>query len=549
MRRIWLHLSLSIMTFAFLLCFVLTLLPALQNALLLIPAMVLLAIILVILHGYILVVTPRKTDNRRLSPQVMAVEKPIMLIVGPYAAKWFRQQGNADGSRFNHQLIWLLIPDAKMLALRLEKIRQDSPKARTLVFFPLLPDLEESATQIKINISHWQQQFTGVLAQHCLPTVLAVYAQLSNVNGDEQQVTEKWLNNIAIDTQRSFSPEEAIRQLGTKIDNVHSTSPQDTRRAVMSKQLLVWLTESGITQCLSSSIFPTSLRLSQLMLCDCSRGFHRHGAWSSWLAKHYALLPALSTHRPELPLPEIKLKPQPSQKLGQPARRERANTFFWSQGLVTLVLAASLVMTTVSIHHQQQDFYTKMQSSLSQLDNLSAVKLQRRITQLKALYTSWIPCMNTPKIRTWGLSSCAVFLNALNQRIAILATLPSYSTQHWRNNLFNSGSSTLLPQAIPQLEAIADLIRTHPHQKVVITGHADNIGSKHINDVIAAKRAEAVAQWLTQQGFDASLLITQTEGADEPIAPNDNAQGRQENRRVDIIILPSDKIMKEFTTL
>lgn len=152
-------------------------------------------------------------------------------------------------------------------------------------------------------------------------------------------------------------------------------------------------------------------------------------------------------------------------------------------------------------------------------------------------------------MRTWGLSSCAGFLAAINQRTAILTTLPSYSTQQWRDPLFNSGSSTLLPQAIPQLEAIAELIRTHPQRKVVITGHADNIGSKRINDVIAARRAKAVAQWLTQHGIDPSLLITQTAGAEEPIAPNDNAQGRQENRRVDVIILPSAEITKEFTTL
>ncbi|WP_241579883.1 OmpA family protein [Rosenbergiella nectarea] len=549
MRRIWLRFSLFIITSAFLLCFVLTLLPALQKEWLLMPVMVSLAIILVILHGYSILAISRNTVNRSLLPRFVAAEKPVMLIVGPYAAKWFRQYGNGDDSRFNHQLVWLLVNDAKTLELRLERMRQVSPKARAIVFFPLLPDVEDSAAQIKTKISQWEQQLTSVLSHYSLPAVLAVYARLSSVSGESQQVTQRWLSDIAIDTQLAFSPEEAICQLSARIDSTPTSTPQDVQRAVISKQLLVWLTESGITQGLARVFSPDSLRLNQLMLCDCSGGFHRHGAWSSWLAKRYALLPAVSTRTAEPSLPVIKLKPQPGHKPERSAVREKANFLLWSQLLVTIILAASLLITTASIRQQQQQFRLNIQRVLNPLDDLSAVKLQARITHLQALYTDWLPCTEIPEMRTWGLSSCAGFLAAINQRMAILTTLPSYSTQQWRDPLFNSGSSTLLPQAIPQLEAIAALIRTHPQRKVVITGHADNIGSKRINDVIAARRAEAVAQWLAQHGIDPSLLITQTAGAEEPIAPNDNAQGRQENRRVDVIILPSAEIAKEFTTL
>ena len=513
------------------------------------PVMVLLALILVILHGYSILAIPRNTVNRPLLPRCVAVEKTVMLIVGPYATKWFRQYGNGDESRINHQLVWLLVNDAKTLELRLERIRQVSPKARVLVFFPLLPDVEDSAVQIKTKISLWEQQFTSVLAHHSLPAVLALYARLSSVSGESQQVTERWLSDIAIDTKLAFSPEEAICQLIARINSAPTSSPQDVQRAVISKQLLVWLTESGVTECLARTFSPASLRLNQLMLCDCSGGFHRHGAWSSWLVKRYALLPAVSTHTVEPSLPMIKLEPQPSHKPERPARLEKTNVLLWSQLLVTMILAASLIVTTVSIRQQQQDFRLQIQRVISPLNDLSAVKLQGRITHLQALYTRWLPCTEIPEISTWGLSSCAGFLTAINQRMAILATLPLYSTQQWRDHLFNSGSSTLLPQAIPQLEAIAELIRTHPQREVVITGHADNIGSKRVNDVIAARRAKAVVQWLTQHGIDPSLLITQTAGAKEPIAPNDNAQGRQENRRVDVIILPSAEITKEFTTL
>ncbi|WP_241647244.1 OmpA family protein [Rosenbergiella metrosideri] len=549
MRRIWLRFSLFVITSAFLLCFALSLLPALQKEWLVMPVMILLALILVSLHGYSILAKPPNTDTPPLLPRLAAVEKPVMLIVGPYAAKWFRQYGNGDDSRFNHTLVWLLANDAKTLALRLKKIGQVSPKARAVVFFPLLPDAEDSAEQIKIKISQWEQEFTTVLTHYSLPAVLAVYARLSRVGCESQHVTETWLGNLAIDPQQALSPEKALSQLSAQIDSTPPATPQDVQRAVLGKQLFAWLTKSGITQCLTRIFFPTSLRLNQLLLCDCSSGFHRHGAWSSWLAQRYGLLPALSTRTAEPSLPMIELKSAPSYQRERPRVEKRVNALRWSQLLVTIILAASLLITTLSIHRQQQAFRLKIQHILEPLDNLSAVRLQRRIAQLQALYTGWSPCTEVPEIRLWGLSPCAKSLTAINQRIALLSTLPIYSTPQWHDHLFDSGSSTLLPQASRQLAPIIELIRSHPQQKIVITGHADNSGSKRVNDIIAARRAEAVAQWLTEHGIDPSLLITQSAGADEPIAPNDNVQGRQENRRVDVIILPSAEIAKEFTTL
>lgn len=103
--------------------------------------------------------------------------------------------------------------------------------------------------------------------------------------------------------------------------------------------------------------------------------------------------------------------------------------------------------------------------------------------------------------------------------------------------LFKTGSSTVSPGALTELGRIARFLNENPDREIVVSGHTDSVGSAETNQALSEKRAAAVGAYLTSQGVAASRVATRGFGAALPVAPNDTAAGRQQNRRVDITIL------------
>ena len=109
--------------------------------------------------------------------------------------------------------------------------------------------------------------------------------------------------------------------------------------------------------------------------------------------------------------------------------------------------------------------------------------------------------------------------------------------------LFDSGKAQLRSGAFPVLDKVAQVLKEVPDQPIGIEGHTDNVPIKRSgwadNKALSYARANAVADYLVEkQGLDSNRLMTIGYGEDRPIADNDDATGRQQNRRVEIIILP-----------
>ncbi len=82
------------------------------------------------------------------------------------------------------------------------------------------------------------------------------------------------------------------------------------------------------------------------------------------------------------------------------------------------------------------------------------------------------------------------------------------------------------------------MLKDHPELRLLIEGHTDNVGSEASNLALSEKRAAAVKQSLVANfGIDASRLESKGFGASKPAAPNDTPEGRQTNRRVEIVKL------------
>ncbi|NCQ17897.1 MAG: hypothetical protein COZ80_11165 [Ignavibacteria bacterium CG_4_8_14_3_um_filter_37_9] len=107
--------------------------------------------------------------------------------------------------------------------------------------------------------------------------------------------------------------------------------------------------------------------------------------------------------------------------------------------------------------------------------------------------------------------------------------------------LFASGKSALLPAAQERLNSVADALLANKERKLVVEGHTDAQGSNSSNQVLSQKRAEVVRSYLISRGYSSELIQAQGIGEDRPVADNTSAEGRANNRRVEIVVDRSAK--------
>ncbi|HZO21127.1 MAG TPA: OmpA family protein [Steroidobacteraceae bacterium] len=101
--------------------------------------------------------------------------------------------------------------------------------------------------------------------------------------------------------------------------------------------------------------------------------------------------------------------------------------------------------------------------------------------------------------------------------------------------LFDTGQATLKPGASLALDRLAGYLKSNPQTRVIIEGHTDSRGSDDYNQGLSERRAQAVAMELESRGVPEDQYRTRGLGKSYPVASNDTAAGRQQNRRVEIV--------------
>ena len=102
--------------------------------------------------------------------------------------------------------------------------------------------------------------------------------------------------------------------------------------------------------------------------------------------------------------------------------------------------------------------------------------------------------------------------------------------------LFDTGKSALRPAAREKLAKVAGVISSHAGLALEVEGHTDNVGGDDYNQRLSEQRGQAVRDYLTEQGIDSASITTRGFGETQPTASNDNAAGRQANRRVELVV-------------
>jgi outer membrane protein OmpA-like peptidoglycan-associated protein len=136
-------------------------------------------------------------------------------------------------------------------------------------------------------------------------------------------------------------------------------------------------------------------------------------------------------------------------------------------------------------------------------------------------------------------------LNKANEKIAACcagspkSSINPYvtSTLRFENIEYEVGKYEILPSFRSSLDDLAETLKAYPDVKIEIVGHTDVSGQETFNKSLSLKRADAVKNYLVGKGVEATRITTEGLADAQPIAPNTTLEGRQKNRRIEVIFL------------
>nr|WP_278252201.1 OmpA family protein [Deferrivibrio essentukiensis] len=106
------------------------------------------------------------------------------------------------------------------------------------------------------------------------------------------------------------------------------------------------------------------------------------------------------------------------------------------------------------------------------------------------------------------------------------------------NVQFDTNKSDIKPEYVDEIKKFAEFLKRHPEVKVEIAGHTDSDGDRDKNIALSQKRADAVAEYLsTEFGIEKDRITAKGYGPDKPVASNDTEEGKNQNRRVEALLL------------
>ena len=127
-----------------------------------------------------------------------------------------------------------------------------------------------------------------------------------------------------------------------------------------------------------------------------------------------------------------------------------------------------------------------------------------------------------------------------------LATIPGTRVERVGENmllvhfdsdvLFAVNSAVLSDRSRGAIDSASQVLMEYPKTAVIVQGHTDSTGTEQYNEELSQRRARAVENYLISRGLDAGRVTTIGYGEGQPVASNDTPQGRQTNRRVDLLL-------------
>jgi outer membrane protein OmpA-like peptidoglycan-associated protein len=108
--------------------------------------------------------------------------------------------------------------------------------------------------------------------------------------------------------------------------------------------------------------------------------------------------------------------------------------------------------------------------------------------------------------------------------------------------LFDVDEATLQQKSKKDLQDLAGILKKYEDTNIIIEGHTDATGSEEYNQRLSERRAESVAHYLAELGVNPSRFNVYGYGESQPVATNETAAGRQQNRRVDLAVIANEEL-------
>ncbi|MCS6904023.1 MAG: OmpA family protein [Bacteroidia bacterium] len=106
-----------------------------------------------------------------------------------------------------------------------------------------------------------------------------------------------------------------------------------------------------------------------------------------------------------------------------------------------------------------------------------------------------------------------------------------------KNVYFDTNKAILRPESYAQLNELAEVMKIRKNLKIIVEGHTDSVGNEKANQLLSQKRAEAVKNYLVAQKIDPSRIQAIGYGESRPVAENGTPEGRQKNRRTEVVVV------------
>lgn len=200
-----------------------------------------------------------------------------------------------------------------------------------------------------------------------------------------------------------------------------------------------------------------------------------------------------------------------------------------------LLLSIAIIVATAPFNAIAQEnledlSFTAMMKSVDLSKEQKAAELIRKFQDLEARQK----LMNGPLSPKHG--ECNI--EAFRKKEVILITIPA-------DLLFAPNSSELTDNAAHYLKPIKRYMKDPDMFRVLLVMHTDNTGSPVYRDNITADRADAVIGWFDDQGSDTSYTFSYAFADESPLVPNTSFENRRKNRRLEIFLMPGEKMLQE----
>jgi outer membrane protein OmpA-like peptidoglycan-associated protein len=172
-------------------------------------------------------------------------------------------------------------------------------------------------------------------------------------------------------------------------------------------------------------------------------------------------------------------------------------------------------------------------NAVSSSDSAAAVSAAVAQAASVASADTAVPVGAAPAAPAAAAAAPSPAFSALYDRISTNGRATTYGIA------FDVGSDHILVSSAPTLAGIGDMLKAHPELQLTIEGHTDNVGSAAANQKLSERRAAAVKTYLVNTlAIDSTRLKSVGYGATKPVSPNTTAEGRQDNRRIELVKAP-----------